>query len=304
MNDCQPPLPWAQGQETSGTFYHALFPYGILLIITNGPQPVRIIAYFDATIEYSVIESSVAQRLGIIVRPVPQQRSIMVPRVGLVTPEEWVAVNCDIPELGVIGKSINVQIAHWDDPLVHMYIGHRFLEQLPVRLPSLQEASRQSPPRARSDVAALSMAAQRLMPQLHVSGTPVVDSPGSAIAQHGNNSPPMRFANGFLSPPCHQLQINNSHLSSPLTQSNFGSSPGWAPISAPSNVFSFGTFPASSISSYQANCSPQGNNADAQAQAAGDAMGLSFDGQSFDDHCYDDMFNFSRQNGDEDFERF
>lgn len=313
MNPYSWPMTSASGQETWHGAHNGipLPAHGVLLIIAGNPQSVRIIAYIDENIEFSVIKTSVAQRLGTIVHPVPQQYSIMIPRVGLVTPEEWVTITCDIPEIGVERKTVNVQMAEWNDPLVHMFIGRRFLSQLLTVSP--EATNYRTPPCSQSHVAAPSAAAEQPAPRLFLNGAAAVESPGSVIVQHGNNTPPMGFVTSFLgASSTHQLQVPNSHSPFSITHStaDFNSSSSWAPISAPSNIFSLNTFPTSSVTSGEpANYSLEDNNTTALTQNGGDATSFHFDA-NYDcdaDHDYDadydyDMLNAQAQAEDELFE--
>ncbi|KAK0667983.1 hypothetical protein QBC41DRAFT_322801 [Cercophora samala] len=307
------PMAWTSGQGPLLGPYNAfsLLVHGSTLIIhvAGNPNSTPIIAHINANSEFSVIKTTVARRLATTAHPIPQQYSIMIPQVGLVTPEEWVTVTCDIPEMGVEGMTVNLQMADWEDPLVHMYIGRRFLSQLPREPVSPEATDYRSPPGAQSNVAALSAAAQRPPPQMILNGATAVESPESVMAQYGNNTPPMPVVNSFLgASSAHQLQVPDSYPSFAVTHgtADFDCSSSWAPISAPSNIFSLGTFPTSSVTSGdRANYSHEDSNTTALPQNGGDATYLSFDADNdYDaDHDYDgdydyDMLNAQDKAGD------
>ncbi|KAK4677234.1 hypothetical protein QC764_0068670 [Podospora pseudoanserina] len=108
-------------------------------------------AYIDSKTEASFLRASIAGQLSTLIWPIPQarQRSVMLSGVGLIEPKKWVEITIDIPELGVFGEVVNVQLAEWDTSLPIMFLGQRLMGKLTAQTwPVMAKANDSSVPTA------------------------------------------------------------------------------------------------------------------------------------------------------------
>ncbi|KAK0739156.1 hypothetical protein B0T21DRAFT_362066 [Apiosordaria backusii] len=111
-------------------------PPEITLRIFSEFQSIQVLAHLDKKIDSSILRTSVASSLGNRILPIPKARecSMLIPGAGLITPKKWAKLKFDVPELGVVGETMSVQLAEWETSLPDMYIAQRLFDKLSTQV--------------------------------------------------------------------------------------------------------------------------------------------------------------------------